>query len=169
MKRILLILMAVASVAQSCFAGLRQYHMDNCYVASDKCLLFAVINIRAGWWPLLLSDVHEGWPFKLRDGSLVNVIDSGNQVCTVLGTNGKIFYIGTDCLTDSPSWGFDTKQAEPPAATDDDWARPNAARIDAEKKAKAAAGPTKEELERAAHDAEIRANNERALKELSHE
>jgi hypothetical protein len=34
----------------------------------------------------------------------------------------------------------------------------------AEKKAKAAAGPTKEEQESAAHDAEIRANNERALK-----
>ena len=32
----------------------------------------------------------------------------------------------------------------------------------------AAAGPTEEELESAAHDAKIRANKERALKELSH-
>jgi hypothetical protein len=40
-------------------------------------------------------------------------------------------------------------------------------RIEVEKKAKAAAGPTKEELESAAHDAEIRANNERALKAAS--
>jgi hypothetical protein len=52
---------------------------------------------------------------------------------------------------------------------DADWVIANAARIEAEKKAKAAAGPTKEELESAAHDAEIRANNERALKELNHE
>src|SRR5271166_5583458 len=50
---------------------------------------------------------------------------------------------------------------------DADWAIANAARIEAEKKAKAAAGPTKEELESAAHDAEIRANNERALKRLN--
>jgi hypothetical protein len=52
---------------------------------------------------------------------------------------------------------------------DIDWARANAARIEAENRAKAAAGPTKEELESVAHDAEIRANNERALKELNHE
>jgi len=50
--------------------------------------------------------------------------------------------------------------------SDTDWAIANAARIEAEKKAKAAAGPTKEELESAAHDAEIRASNERALKSL---
>jgi hypothetical protein len=58
---------------------------------------------------------------------------------------------------------------EPQSKIDADWARVNSARIEAEKKAKAAAGPTKEELESAAHDAEIRANNERALKELNHE
>jgi hypothetical protein len=49
---------------------------------------------------------------------------------------------------------------------DADWAIANAARIEAEKKAKAAAGPTKEELESAAHDAEIRASNERPLAAL---
>jgi hypothetical protein len=54
----------------------------------------------------------------------------------------------------------------PISKSDTDWAIANAARIEAEKKAKAAAGPTKEELESAAHDAEIRANNERALKSL---
>jgi hypothetical protein len=51
----------------------------------------------------------------------------------------------------------------PISKSDTDWARANAARIEAEKKAKAAAGPTKEESERAAHDAEIRANNDRVL------
>jgi hypothetical protein len=55
----------------------------------------------------------------------------------------------------------------PVSKIDADWAIANAARIEAEKKAKAAAGPTKEELESAAHDAEIRANNERALKAAS--
>jgi hypothetical protein len=54
----------------------------------------------------------------------------------------------------------------PISKSDADWAIANAARIEAEKKAKAAAGPTKEELKSAAHDAEIRANNERALKAL---
>jgi hypothetical protein len=57
----------------------------------------------------------------------------------------------------------------PISKIDRDWATANAARIEAEQKAKAATGPTKEELESAAHDAEMRANNERALKELNHE
>jgi hypothetical protein len=54
----------------------------------------------------------------------------------------------------------------PPSVSeeDTDWARANAAPIEAEKKAKDAAGPTEEEKRQAEHDAEIRANNERALK-----
>jgi hypothetical protein len=60
---------------------------------------------------------------------------------------------------DEDRWGL-----PPISKIDADWARANAARIEAEKKAKAAAGPTEEEKRQAAHDAEIRANNERALK-----
>jgi hypothetical protein len=55
----------------------------------------------------------------------------------------------------------------PVSKIDTNWATANAARIEAEKKAKAAAGPTKEELRSAAHDAKIRGNNERALKAAS--
>jgi hypothetical protein len=108
MKKLLLTMLAVIA-AQSCFGGQLCHHIDGCYVSTDKCKLYDVINIRAGWTVLLPQRVHEGWLFKLRDRSLVNVIEFGNQVCTVLGTNGKIFYIGTDCLTDSPSWNFDTQ------------------------------------------------------------
>jgi hypothetical protein len=100
MKKLLLTMLAVIA-AQSCFGGQLCHHIDGCYVSTDKCKLYDVINIRAGWTVLLPERVHEGWLFKLRDGSLVNVVESGNQVCTVLGTNGRIFYIGTDCLTDS--------------------------------------------------------------------
>ena len=80
MKKLLLTMLAVMA-AQSCFAGLRQYHDDNCYVSTDKCKLFEVMNIRSGWRVLLPSHIHEGWLFKLRDGSLVNVVESGHQVC----------------------------------------------------------------------------------------
>jgi hypothetical protein len=57
----------------------------------------------------------------------------------------------------------------PISKKDTDWATANAARIEAEEKAKAAAGPTKEELKSAARNAEIRANNERVLKTATHE
>jgi hypothetical protein len=53
--------------------------------------------------------------------------------------------------------------------SDTEWATENAARIEAEKRAKDAAGPTEEEKLQAQHDAEIRESNERALKELNHE
>jgi S1-C subfamily serine protease len=65
-----------------------------------------------------------------------------------------------------PGWGQIETTGVPPSISKSD-ATANAARIEAERKAKAAAGPTKEELESAAHDAEIRANNERALKAAS--
>jgi hypothetical protein len=132
MKRTLLtltlILMAVASVAM---AGLRQYHDDNCYVSTDKCKLFEVINIRSGWRVLLPECVHEGWLFKLRNGSLVNVVEFGNIISGILGTNGKVFYIATNCLTDSPDWkGLDITPPPPPtnkaaahwAKAEGDWA-----------------------------------------------
>ena len=123
MKRFLLILMAVASVAQSCFAGLRRYHDDNCYVATDKCKLFEVINIRAGWWPLLLSDVHEGWLFKLHNGSLVNVVEFGDIISGILGKNGKIYYIAEECLGDSPDWvGLYVTPPPPTKEADAKWA-----------------------------------------------
>ena len=158
MKKLLLTMLAVMA-AQSCFAGLKQYHDDNCYVSTDKCKLFEVMNIRSGWRVLLPSHVHEGWLFKLRNGSLVNVVEFCNIISGILGTNGKYFYIATDSLGDSPDWRVLTSRRHhhPQARL-----RQNGRRL-------TAAGPTKEELESGAHDAEIRANNERALKELNHE
>jgi hypothetical protein len=128
MKKMLLMLMILASVAR---AGLRQYHCDDCYVATDKCKLFEVINIRDGWWDILPDYVHEGWLFKLRNGSLVNVVESGTIICGIRGTNGKIFYIATNALGDSPDWrGLNITPPPPPtseadatwAKADGDWA-----------------------------------------------
>jgi hypothetical protein len=53
-----------------------------------------------------------------------------------------------------------------PGEIDADIAMANAARIEAEKKAKAAAGPTEAEKLQAQHDEQVRADNERALKTL---
>jgi hypothetical protein len=111
MKKTLLILILMV-VASAAMAELRRYHDDGCYVASDKCKLFEVMNVRA-WWRVLIPDlVHEGWLFKLRNGSLVNVVEFGNIICGICGTNGKMFYIATNSLHGSPDWGFDV--APPP-------------------------------------------------------
>jgi hypothetical protein len=116
MKKLLLTMLAVIA-AQSCFAGVRQYHDDNCYVSTDKCKLFEVMNIRSGWRVLLPSHVHEGWLFKLRNGSLVNVVEFGNIISGILGTNGKYFYIATDSLGDSPDWrGLNITPPPPPSS-----------------------------------------------------
>jgi hypothetical protein len=114
-----------AGSAQSCFAGLRSYHDDNCYVSTDKCKLFEVINIRSGWRVLLPSCVHEGWLFKLRNGSLVNVVEFGNIICGILGTNGKMFYIASDSLGDSPDWrGLNITPSPPPSSESEaNWER----------------------------------------------
>jgi hypothetical protein len=67
-----------------------------------------------------------------------------------------------------PGWGQIESPGVPPSISkaDTDWARANARRIEAEAKAKAAAGPRAEERASAAHDAQIRADNERALQQL---
>jgi hypothetical protein len=64
--------------------------------------------------------------------------------------------------------GGPIENSYPPSISklDTDIARKNAARIEAEAKAKAAAGPTEAEKVQAQHDAQIRAENERALKSL---
>jgi hypothetical protein len=104
----------------------------------------------------------------------------GQRIVSSIGENGTFFEVTTPQQLklemtpinfklesyESSKSPFDTPHI---SKIDADWARANAARIEVEKKAKAAAGPTKEELESAAHDAEIRASNERALKELNHE
>jgi hypothetical protein len=65
---------------------------------------------------------------------------------------------GDPVTVDEPVLPIETPLETPPISKiDTDWAIANAARIEAEKKAKAAAGPTKEELRRAVHGAEIRA------------
>ena len=122
MKRIFLALMFLSNMAN---AGLRRYHDDNCYVATDKCKLFEVMNIRSGWRVLLPSHVHEGWLFKLRNGSLVNVVEFGNIISGILGTNGKYFYIATDSLGDSPDWrGLNITPPPPPTSESDAaWAK----------------------------------------------
>jgi hypothetical protein len=122
MKRIFLALMFLSNMAN---AGLRRYHDDNCYVATDKCKLFAVMNIRSGWRVLLPSDVHEGWLFKLHNGSLVNEVEFGNIISGILGTNGKYFYIATDSLGDSPDWrGLNITPPPPPTSESDAaWAK----------------------------------------------
>ena len=43
MKKLLLTMLAVIA-AQSCFAGLMQHHVDNCYVSTDKCKLLSSDN-----------------------------------------------------------------------------------------------------------------------------
>lgn len=128
MKRLLLLLMVLASAAQSCFAGLRCYHDDDCYVSTDKCKLFEVINIRAGWRILIPQHVHEGWLFKLRNGSLVNVVEFGNIISGILGTDGKMFYIAEDSLGNSPDWGpYITPPPPPTSEVDIDWAKADGA------------------------------------------
>jgi hypothetical protein len=118
-------LMLAAGEAQSCFAGLRKYHDDNCYVSTDKCNLFEVMNIRSGWRVLLPSNVPEGWLFKLHNGSLVNVVEFGNIISGILGKNGKYFYIATDSLGDSPDWvGLNATPPPPPSSESDaEWAK----------------------------------------------
>ena len=122
MKRLLLILMAVA---QSSFAGLRQYHMDNCYVYTDKCRLFGLINIRSGWRVFESEEARLGGLFKLRNGSLVNVVEFGNIICGIRGKKGKIFYIPSDSLGDSPDWtGLNITPPPLPSSEDDaKWAK----------------------------------------------
>jgi hypothetical protein len=116
MMKLLLTMLAVIA-AQSCFAGLREYHDDNCYVSTDKCKVFDVINIRSGWRVLLPDCVHEGWLFKLRNGSLVNVVEFGNIICGIRGKNGRMFYIASDSLGDSPDWvGLNATPPPPPSS-----------------------------------------------------
>jgi hypothetical protein len=125
MKKMLLILMVVASVAQSCFADLRQYHDDNCYVYTDKCRLFGLINIRSGWRVFEPEEARRGGLFKLRNGSLVNVVEFGNIICGIRGKHGKIFYVATDSLGDSPDWaGLNITPPPLPSSEDDaKWAK----------------------------------------------
>jgi hypothetical protein len=89
---------------------------------------------------------HQYWLGK-KDGVVLF------HACYFAGKIGESLHVlPIDSPLDSP----------PISKGDADWARANPARIEAEKKAKEAAGPSAEELARAAHDAEIRRSNERA-------
>ena len=55
MKRMLLILMVLASVTH---AGVLHHHDDDCYVSNDKCKLYDLINIRSGWRVFIPSALY---------------------------------------------------------------------------------------------------------------
>jgi hypothetical protein len=125
MKRFLLILMTLASVAQSCFAGLRQYHDDNCYVSTDKCKLFEVINIRSGWRVLLPSHVHEGWLSSFETDHWLTWSSSAISLAGYSDQMEKCFMllripwvISLDCK------GLDITPPPPPSSESDaEWAK----------------------------------------------
>jgi hypothetical protein len=98
----------------------------------------------------------------------------GQRIVSSIGESGAFFEVTTpqQLKLEMTPIHFKLENYESPLGTspirkiDTDWARANAARIEAEKKAKEAAGPTEAEKLQAQHDAEIRESNERALKAL---
>jgi hypothetical protein len=96
--KLILATLATVVIANMAQAGQLFSHYDNEYLSSDREALVNLIEVRDGWRSLIDDQLHEGWLFKLRDGSKVNVIKLGDEVSTVLGTNGNIFYIATSGL-----------------------------------------------------------------------
>jgi hypothetical protein len=98
LKNLFLTALASLVIASGAYAGQLFNHYDDEYVSSDRAALVNLIEIRSGWRCLIPDSLPEGWLFRLRDGSKVNVIELGAEVSTVLGTNGNIFYIATSGL-----------------------------------------------------------------------
>jgi hypothetical protein len=107
--------------------------------------------------------------FGLIIGIVREQIESSAQLNIAISSNA--IYEALELKTPDHPAGFNqgiSKDLEmrTPGEIDADIAIANAERIEAEKKAKAAAGPTEAEKLQAEHDEQVRAENERALKSL---
>jgi hypothetical protein len=94
----------------------------------------------------------------IGSGGLLNFAISSNSILEALGLKTDDHPLGFDL---GITQGVELRDS---SERDADIALENAARIEAENKAKAAAGPTEAEKLKAQHDEQVRVDNERALK-----
>jgi hypothetical protein len=120
------------------------------------------------WMIGRLKDLNKGYP-----GLITQLYDAGSDAELVVTTAAQDKLerdaINPPSVNPPPASEANTGVFNPPPSVsnaDTDLARKNAARIEAEKKAKEAAGLTEAEKHQAQHDAEIRESNERTLRAL---
>jgi hypothetical protein len=142
------------------------------YRESDKVIVAIEYWNASGkfskWMIGRLKDLNKGYP-----GLITQLYDAGSDAELVVTTAAQDKLerdaINPPSVNPPPASEANTGVFNPPPAVsnaDTDWARKNAARIEAEKKAKEAAGLTEAEKHQAQHDAEIRESNERTLRAL---